>query len=555
MEKVKEIQSVLNKADFLKIIDKTYQITIVDDERDTQPVEVSLTKEKLFEVFSKHRITETKSTIGFVPGVFKTESRSAEEILKISMLVYDVDCKTRSYSLEQLKSKLKQYSCIVYSTFTASYEHPKWRVIILLERSITPAEFKSQYLQLATELDLEIDMQCTNINRLFYLPSVNKHNDFQQCWSNKGKDLKVTKQKRNQSIAVKDVSKKKVNRGYVTFSSVDFDNVKVNSDRIICGYSVPNSLHAPFSQSEFDNLLCNPGTWLKLATYLGLPVEGISTNHSYSKSFSSIIPNVEDKNPSCNLALLTSNKKTRLVYMAFNEKHDNPNNTGPVIFDLARIYAMMHSGRRIERDAFPPATHKVWLTRLLIASGMIIAEPVKDLPKLPDELKSCSRLYDGFKQLLQCKRSFKEQSSDATAFSLTFACYWCKIGNRNTVKKYTEQLLTKNIFRFVDKLKLARGGSIPLLMPAGKSAQIYKFKQQKFRKNKTTPTKEDDRVDTNKSNNKATYNPIINIENLRNKKLNTGLEHILLTEFDYPPNIDVYSLCISQTKRNLVKLE
>ena len=105
-------------------------------------------------------------------------------------------------------------------------------------------------------------------------------------------------------------------------------------------------------------------------------------------------------------------------------------------------------------------------------------EPVEDLPDLPEEAKSAERLYSGFKDLLMCKRAFVEQQQDATAFSLTFACYWCKIGNRNTAKKYTQILLDHGVLRFVDKIELPRGGSIPLLIPAGRTAKMYHIRKR-----------------------------------------------------------------------------
>jgi hypothetical protein len=484
------------KKALLSSFESTYPMTIVMDEADSRPEEVALTKSQLFELFSQHEVIDNKSTTAFIPGTFSSlKSRSAEDVRQISMIVYDIDCKNTYYRLCDLKAKLSSFTCIVHSTYTATYEHPRWRVIILLDKPVEPEQFDNVYRGIAKKLDIEFDQTCTNVNRLFYLPSVSTHNDFIYSWTNEGSLISAKtffgkaskKRKAKKTSTTKTSLTPSLNRGYVSYSSVDFKQAAKNpveGSGEICGFTVPKALSAPFSQSDFDELLSHPGTWLQAAKYLGFPVERISATNPYSKSFSSVIPGVEDKKPSCSIALLTSNNRTRVVYQAFNETQEIEGASGPVMIDLARIYAMMHCGRRIERDAFPAGTHKVWLTRLLIASGMIIPEIIEDLPELPDKAISAERLYVGFRDLLMCKRAFMEQKSDATAFSLTFACYWCRIGNRNTVKKYSQALLDANVLRFVDRIDLPRGGSVPLMMPAGQSASVYRIKQRDASKGK-----------------------------------------------------------------------
>lgn len=464
------------KEVFLKGLEKTFPLTFVSDELDIEPEEIALSKSQLFSFLTEHQVVEDKSVPAFIPGTFtRNKTKSASDVKLISLIVYDVDCKTRFYTLEDLKRRLSDYTCIVHSTYSATFEAPRWRVIILPEKPIEPHNFDSVYRGVANKLDLEFDYKCTNINRLYYLPSVNSMNDFVFSWAN---DAALIDTSSFESKKPKAIKRKGMNTGYVTCSSVEQNSFvrPTISNGKICGFDVPTSLKAPFTQEQFDELLSYPGAWLTAAAYMGLPVDRISETCTYSKSFSSVIPGVEDSNPSCSLGLLSG--KTRLVYFAFNEEHDDSNRTGPVKMDLAHVYAMMKCGRRIDRDAFKSGTHKAWLTRLMIDAGMIIPEPVEDLPELPEEAKSAERLYTGFKELLMCKRAFVNQKDDATSFSLTFACYWCKIGNRNTAKKYTQLLLEHGVLRFVDKIDLPRGGSIPLLVPAGRTAKMYHIRKR-----------------------------------------------------------------------------
>ena len=478
------------KSNILNLFEKTYPICFVGNEQDTAPTETALTKKQLFKLLTTHRSEDGKSTPAFIPGTFHDNSRNAEAIRKISLLVYDVDCKENYYSLRDLQSKLAGYTCCIHSTYNARYEHPRWRIILFIDTPIEPINFDATYRGIANKLDLEIDLNCTNINRLFYLPSTNALNDFRFAWHNEGVEISTTEyrtssvdsKKDNQSRTKKRNSKKQLNTGYVSLSSIGKKISMVRGEgrddtATINGFDVPPPLQAPFSQEEFDTLLTNPGSWLVAARYMGLDIDGISPDRAYSKSFSSVIPGVEDTNPSCSLGLLT-NERTRLVYLAFNESHaPSSKSTGPVKIDLARIFAMTHCGRRIEHEAFPRATHKVWLTRLLIESGMIIPEPVHDLPDLPNEASNAKRLYAGFRALLMCKRSFLEYRNDPTTFTQTFACYWCGIGNRDTVKKYTQLLLDHNVFRFVDSMTV-RGKKIPLMVPAGATAKVYSLKKR-----------------------------------------------------------------------------
>ncbi|BDP33497.1 MULTISPECIES: hypothetical protein [Vibrio] len=469
------------KHAFLKAIEKTYPLTFVDDERDLHTEELALTKAQLVEILTHHQKATDKSVPAYIPGTFNSpKTKAVEEVRQLSLLVYDVDCKTTTYTLSQLESKLEGYAHIIHSTYSATYEAPRWRVILFPSNPIQPEEFHKVYVGTAKRFNIEIDQTCTNANRLFYLPSVNVLNDFVFSTFNDGKEIAIKEPK------IK--TKKKVNRGYVSLSSVSEGSKdrlpcqfgKASSNGFANGFVVPPALKAPFTKEQFDELLSHPGTWLRAAEYMGLPVEGIGSKSNYSKSFSSVIPGVEDRKPSCSLGLLSDT--TRLVYFAFNEVHETTLSSGPVKFDLAHIFAMMKCGRRIPQTEFKSGMHKAWLTRLLIDSGMIIPQPVTDLPELPTDAKSAERLYVGFKELLQCKRAFIDQIDDPTAFSLTFACYWCGIGNRNTAKKYTQMLLEHGVLRFVDKITLPRGGSIPVLLPAGKTTNVYQMRKRNSHK-------------------------------------------------------------------------
>lgn len=466
--------------DYLKNIDRTYLLSFVEDEKDLNTKEVALTKEQIFQLFTNHIEVVDKSAPGFIPGTFSTtHSKSEDDIRQISLLVYDLDGKNQYYRLDDLKHKFKGIRCVIHSTYSASYEAPRWRIILFPSENIQPETFDQVYQAVAEKYELDFDPTCKNINRLFYLPTYNKFNDFIQSWFNDGNEIEVKEYSAVEDKRRKNRSSKKVlNRGYVSLSSVaskPFSSDELSQE--INGFKVPPALKAPFTQEQFDELLSYPGTWLRAAEYMGLPTNGISLDRTYSRSFSSIIPGVEDKHPSCSLGLLTNS--TRLVYLAFNEEHESLNAHGPVKFDLAHIFAMQVCGRRIRQSDFKRGVHKVWLTRLLIESGMIIPVKVNDLPQLPEVAGNAIRLYEGFKKLLMCKRSFISQMDDPTAFSLTFACYWCAIGNRNTAKKYTQLLLEQNVLRFVGRIELPRGGSIPVLLPAGKTARVYHLRNRK----------------------------------------------------------------------------
>lgn len=468
--------------DYLKNIDRTYLLSFVEDEKDLNTREVALTKEQIFQLFTNHIEVVEKSAPGFIPGTFSTtHSKSEDDIRQISLLVYDLDGKNQYYRLDDLKHKFKGMRYVIHSTYSASYEAPRWRIILFPSEDIQPENFDKIYNKVAEKYGLDFDPTCKNINRLFYLPTYNKFNDFIQSSFSDGREIEVREYSAFKAEQRKRRStKKQLNRGYVTLSSVA--SKPHNRDELsqeINGFSVPPALKAPFTQEQFDELLSYPGTWLRAAEYMGLPTNGISTDRTYSRSFSSIIPGVEDKHPSCSLGLLTNSSRLRLVYLAFNEEHESINANGPVKFDLAHIFAMRVTGRRIKQSDFKRGVHKVWLTRLLIESGMIIPLKVNDLPKLPEAAGNAIRLYEGFKKLLMCKRSFIEQMDDPTAFSLTFACYWCGIGNRNTAKKYTQLLLEHNVLRFVGRIELPRGGSIPVLLPAGKTARVYHLRNRK----------------------------------------------------------------------------
>lgn len=143
---------------------------------------VTLSEEELKRLFSSHSIGE-KDGACFIAGKLEGTSRKASEIKELSLLVYDIDNGT---PLDALAQKLKGTSAWIYSTHSHMQaknqqpQLPRFRVIFPLAKpwrayaydsiSTAQADWKHRYTAVAAHFGIEIDMACSDLSRLFFLP-------------------------------------------------------------------------------------------------------------------------------------------------------------------------------------------------------------------------------------------------------------------------------------------------------------------------------------------------------------------------------------------------
>lgn len=137
------------------------------------------TAEKLSEYMSatKARQDEIKDIGGFVGGYLRGGKRRKENVVSRRLLTLDIDFA----STDCWDFFCFMYDCasLVYSTHKHTPEKPRLRLIILLDRDVTPEEYEAIGRRIAQSMGIEMfDDTTYQAERLMYWPSTAADGDF-----------------------------------------------------------------------------------------------------------------------------------------------------------------------------------------------------------------------------------------------------------------------------------------------------------------------------------------------------------------------------------------
>lgn len=167
--------------------DKKYNLAIAKDINDKKLTQVMMTWneiiEKLKTPLKTHETVEqykkldkdSKTTIkdcgGFVAGVLNGGSRKINDVLSRDLVVLDADFATPS--TEHDIDRLIEYDALIYSTHKSTPEKPRFRLVVPLSRSVTPAEYEPLARKIAEQFGMDLfDEASYRINQLMFFPSV-----------------------------------------------------------------------------------------------------------------------------------------------------------------------------------------------------------------------------------------------------------------------------------------------------------------------------------------------------------------------------------------------
>ena len=87
------------------------------------------------------------------------------------------------------------YGYFIYTSYSHTKEHHKFRVIVKLDVDIQNNRESHMVFEILQrrliEHNLILDSQCRDISRRFFLPSLNKMGDDPKCYVNEGKDVEI----------------------------------------------------------------------------------------------------------------------------------------------------------------------------------------------------------------------------------------------------------------------------------------------------------------------------------------------------------------------------
>ena len=125
----------------------------------------------------KAKQDDIKDVGGFILGKLKDNKRRRENVLSRSAITLDMD-----YGSENIVGELKNsltYRTLIYSTHKHRKSKPRLRLIIPLDRSVSPDEYSAISRMVASEIDMELfDDSTYEASRLMYWPSTSCDGDF-----------------------------------------------------------------------------------------------------------------------------------------------------------------------------------------------------------------------------------------------------------------------------------------------------------------------------------------------------------------------------------------
>lgn len=125
----------------------------------------------------KSQQADIKDVGGFVAGHLKDGRRKKDHVLSRSMITLDMDF--GKVDIWEEFTMLFPYRCALYSTHSHRTDNPRFRLIIPLDRDVSPEEYGAVARMLAKEIGIDLfDVTTYDVERLMYWPSVSKNGEY-----------------------------------------------------------------------------------------------------------------------------------------------------------------------------------------------------------------------------------------------------------------------------------------------------------------------------------------------------------------------------------------
>jgi len=130
-----------------------------------------------YKKLAKNEQDQIKDVGGYVGGSLTGGSRKAGSVATRQILTLDLDFAPADF-FESLEL-LSDYACCVYSTHKHSPEAPRYRLLIPLDREVTPDEYEAIGRKVAEEIGIDyFDDTTYQASRLMYWPSVSSDGSY-----------------------------------------------------------------------------------------------------------------------------------------------------------------------------------------------------------------------------------------------------------------------------------------------------------------------------------------------------------------------------------------
>lgn len=128
--------------------------------------------------FSKAEKTEAKDVGGFIGGFVRQGVRKAENVTERSLIVLDLDYAHSEVHTEVLHA-FNAYAYCLYPTHSKTPQGPRYRLVMPLERTVSPEEYEPVCRWIASQAGIEqFDHTGYQFSRLMFWPSIPKDSEY-----------------------------------------------------------------------------------------------------------------------------------------------------------------------------------------------------------------------------------------------------------------------------------------------------------------------------------------------------------------------------------------
>ena len=107
---------------------------------------------------------------GFVGGELKDGKRRSGSVVSRSLITLDLD-HAKTGALDAVHKALNEYTYILYSTFSHTTEHPRYRIVLPTNQLMTEEQYEPIARKVASWIDIDtIDPSCFRPTQLMYWP-------------------------------------------------------------------------------------------------------------------------------------------------------------------------------------------------------------------------------------------------------------------------------------------------------------------------------------------------------------------------------------------------
>ena len=112
-----------------------------------------------------------------VPATFVDNHRKAEIVVQVFALGFDGD-KAAVPSIDALRIALAGRACIIHPRSSYTPSGPRWRLILLLSRAVTPQEYRTLWAYVSKSFPFPVGQEASDPSRGRYVPRTPDEGDF-----------------------------------------------------------------------------------------------------------------------------------------------------------------------------------------------------------------------------------------------------------------------------------------------------------------------------------------------------------------------------------------